>query len=190
MKFCKYFRDHIGFCHRVHRSGTTDHKRVPGSNNTAHTAYNNNLCHYRSSESFCHSICSYQSCSTLRNCDFSRIQDITNRKNNERIKNNCQYYRKDHHFADFFQRYIDFFCCLRDNVKTNKEKWCDNSNFQDIFCHGSCSLTHKHLSLKIINITIDHRSHDQKDSGTSNDTGQYCLKYCCCLCSHDIDQGN
>ena len=51
---------------------------------------------------------------------------------------------------------MDFLCRLRDNIKTNKEKRCDNGNLQYIFCHCSRCFTHKHLSLQIVHITVNH----------------------------------
>ena len=187
MKFRKYFRNHVRFCHRIQCTGTSDHKGVPGSDNTAHTTYDDNFRHYRGSKSLCHRICCYQSCCALWKCNLFRIQDITNCKDYKRIKYNCKYYRKDHHFTNLFEWHIDFFCCLWNNVKTNKEKRSDNCNFQDIFCHAASCLTHKHLSLQIIHIAIDHRCHDQKDAGSANDTGQNGLEYSCCFCSHNVD---
>ena len=187
MEFCKYFRNHVRFCHRIQCTGTTDHKGVPGCNNTAHTTYDDNLCHHRGSKGFCHRICSYQSCCTLRKCNLFRIQNITNCKDYKRIKYNCKYNWQNHHFTNLFEWYIDFLCCLRDNVKTNKEKWCDNCDFQYIFCHGTSCLTHKHLSLKIIHITIYNRSYDQKNSCTTDYTCKNCLKNSSCFCSHNVD---
>ena len=83
MKLCKKRRNHVGFCHRVHGTGTTKEEGVPGCNNTTHSAYNDNLGHNLCPESLGHGICCYKSCSLLRLNDLCRIQDITYCKNNQ-----------------------------------------------------------------------------------------------------------
>ena len=77
-------------------------------------------------QSFRHRICVTSPVPARDSRNFRRVQDIADSQDNTGIKYNCQYNREDHHFTDFFKRNIDFLCCLRDNIKTNKEKRCDN----------------------------------------------------------------
>ena len=57
--------------------------------------------------------------------------------------------------------------------KTNKEKRSDNCNLNNTFHCFTGTVSNKHLSLKVIHTSCNHRSHDQNNSGTADNTGSF-----------------
>ena len=188
MQFCEEIRDHLGICHRIHRTASSHQERVPAGDNSAETSDDDNIRHGFESKSLYHCICSNQTVSGHRAVDFSMVHQASDSNNNQRIEYNGQDDRQNQDFPDLFQRSLYLLRSLRNNIKTDEKERRHYRYMHHMTETAGASGSRKQLRHQIGCFTSDRRDNNQQHADTENNSRKQGLKVCCRLGSPDIDQ--
>ena len=177
MQLRKSLWNHIGIRHRVHRTASAYHKRVPARNDSAKPADDNHIGHCLGSICFSHRIRCYQPCTLHRCTDLRRIHQVSNRNYNQRVERYRHNYRHDQYLAYLFERPLNLLRCLRNYVESYEEERCHNRYVHHVADGRLISSSRKKLWHQVAYISAYCRRYDEQNAYAKYYSRQNSLHY-------------